>query len=53
MEDYKPTNEAVKKYLSHKLHSKFKKEIDLFLCNTSLDKKDQEKLIKIINNIID
>ncbi len=53
MEKYKPTNDSVKKNLSERFNDKFIKEIDLFLCNTSLDKSDQEKLIRIINKIID
>ena len=50
---YKPTVKAVREFLSPRAHEKFVKEIDLFLCNSFLDKKDQEKLIKIINKLID
>lgn len=50
---YKPTTDSVKNILSKRAHEKFAKELDLFLCNTSLDKKDQEKLIKLINKLID
>lgn len=50
---YKPTTSSVKNHLSKRAHEKFTKELDLFLCNTCLDKKDQEKLVKLINKLID
>lgn len=50
---YKPTVGSVKNHLSKRAPEKFVKEIDLFLCNTCLPKEDQEKLIKLINKLID
>lgn len=44
--------ESVNK-LSEKAPEKFKKELDLFLTNTNLTKKEQEKLIKLINKLLD
>lgn len=40
------------KQLNEKVSSEVKNELDLFLTNTCLDKKDQAKLIEIINKIV-
>jgi hypothetical protein len=50
---YKPVTNSIKNLLSKKANTKLIKELDLFLCNSSLDKKEQENLIKLINKLID
>lgn len=54
---YKPSTKSINN-LSDKLSYKyanpddFIKELDLFLCNTSLPKIDQDRLIEIINKLL-
>ena len=50
---YKPTTSSVKNNLSKRFDTKFIKELDLFLCNSSLNKDEQEKLVKLLNKIVD
>lgn len=50
---YKPAASSIKENLSKRAPEKFVKDLDLFLCNTCLPKSDQEKLIKLINKLID
>lgn len=50
---YKPAVNSIKENLSKRAPEKFVKELDLFLCNTCLPKGDQDKLIKLINKLID
>jgi hypothetical protein len=45
--------DSVKNELSKRAPEKFAHELDLFLCNSCLGKKDQIKLIKIINKLVD
>ena len=51
LKNYLNTMESIKQ-LNEKVSSEVKNELDLFLTNTCLDKKDQAKLIEIINKIV-
>lgn len=48
----KEVMESINK-LSERAPEKFKKELDLFLTNVNLTEEEQEKLIKLINKLLD
>lgn len=50
---HKLSSSVVNNFLSKNAPEKFAKEIDIFFCNCSLDKKKQEELINLINKLID
>lgn len=50
--EYKPTTSAVRN-LSKKVDDNTTRKIDIFLCNSNLDKKSQESLIQILNEMVE